>query len=272
MKTSTILLFLMTGELMMLTIGLCDYSYHTKQFYSFHETGLNDYLFRLQTEGSCEVIVNGKHIVIEKGDLLLIKPGDQYELRIEEGQNSGDYYLFCKGAWIDEWWRRTTKPTVSRIDLDEKLLTLWRHIIIEERRPPSEEHSELIGYLLRALCLSLERAVSETSLTFNRPYAVTRMMRFIEEHALTAFKIEEVAQHVGLSVSRAVHLFKSSVGKTMIEYAQEIRLSAAVDQMKYTLMTLDQIALNCGFGGYPYFHKVFKKKYGVSPGIYRRSE
>ncbi|MFC0470657.1 AraC family transcriptional regulator [Halalkalibacter kiskunsagensis] len=256
----------------MLNIGLCDYSYHTKQFYSFHQTGLSDYLFRLQTEGSCEVIVNDKNIVIEKGDLLLIKPGDHYELRVEEGQNSGDYYLFCKGIWIDEWWNRSAKPTVSRIDLDEKLLTLWRHIIIEERRPPSEENNELIGYLLRALCLSLERTVNETSSTFSRPYAVTIMMRFIEEHALIAFKIEEVAQHAGLSVSRAVHLFKSSVGKTMIEYAQEIRLSAAIDQMKYTIMTLDQIAENCGFGGYPYFHKVFKKKYGVSPGNFRRKE
>lgn len=257
---------------MMISIGLCDFSYHTKQLYLFQKTVLTDYLFRLQTEGSCEVIVNKQKISIEKGDLLLIQPGDHYELRIEEGQDSGDYYLFCYGEWIDEWWQRSPKPTVSKIELDEKLLSLWRHIMIESRRPSSERNSELTDYLLQALCVSLERAVNETSSTYSRPFTVTKMLRYIEEHALTSFKIEEVANHVGLSVSRAVHLFKSNVGKTMIEYAQEIRLLAAIDQMKYTQMTLDQIAENCGFSSYPYFHKVFKKKYGMSPGIYRKKE
>jgi AraC family transcriptional regulator of arabinose operon len=56
----------------------------------------------------------------------------------------------------------------------------------------------------------------------------------------------------------------------MMEYAQEVRLSAAMERMKYTTMTLEQIAESCGFGAYPYFHKVFKKKYGVAPGAYRR--
>jgi AraC family transcriptional regulator of arabinose operon len=42
--------------------------------------------------------------------------------------------------------------------------------------------------------------------------------------------------------------------------------------MKYTSLTLEQIAEDCGFGTYPYFHRVFHKKYGVAPGIYRRME
>ncbi|MFX3623118.1 MAG: helix-turn-helix domain-containing protein [Ectobacillus sp.] len=259
-------------------IFFCGYSYHTQRFYSQHKSGFPAYLFRLQTEGFCEVIAKGSKMALEKGDLLLLEPGEYYELLIGERQNnskdshvfSGDYHLACEGAWIDQWWSSSAKPVVSRIDLDEKLLSLWRHIISEERRPAFEKNKELTGYLLRALCLSLERAVNETASAFSRPHAVTRMMRYIEEHATTALKVEDVARHAALSVSRAVHLFKNSVGKTMVEYAQEVRLSAAIDRMKYTTMTLEQIAEDCGFGAYPYFHKVFKKKYGVAPGAYRR--
>ncbi|ADU30527.1 helix-turn-helix transcriptional regulator [Evansella cellulosilytica] len=256
----------------MINIGLCSYSFHARAFYSEHKTGLSDYLIRLQTEGTCEIIVKGKRYHIEKGHLLLIKPGDHYEILVKDGQNSGDYFLMCKGDWIDRWWDRSVKHTVSRIELDDKLLNIWRHIIIEQRRPSSELNSELTNYLTRALCISIERSINETSSSYTRPYVVTRMMRYIEEHAFTPFKINDVAAHVGLSVSRAVHLFKLSLDKTMIEYAQEIRLSAAIDQMKYTMFTLDQIAENCGFGSYPYFHKVFRKKYGISPGVYRRQE
>ncbi|CAH2714985.1 Arabinose operon regulatory protein [Neobacillus rhizosphaerae] len=259
-------------------IGYCGYSYHTQPFYSHDRNGFPAYLFRLQTEGTCEVIVKGRKVSIGKGDLLLIQPGDHYELLIEWKRDnskdtmvvSGDYHLACEGPWVDEWWKRSDKPTISRIDLDEKLLALWRYLIIEERRPSSEENKELSDYLLRALCLSLERSVNETAPSFNRPYTVTRMMRYIEEHATTALKVEEVAQHAGLSISRAVHLFKSSVGKTIIEYALEIRLTAAIERMKYTTMTLEQIAEDCGFGSYTYFHRVFHKKYGLAPGAYRR--
>lgn len=254
----------------MIHLGLCSYSYHPKQFHTIHKSGFENFLFRFQTEGQCQIVIRGKTFNIEKGDLMLLQPGEHYELRIKEGQNSGDYHLFCSGTWIDEWWSRSDKASISRIDLDEKMLSLWRHIIIEDRRPSSDANDELTDYLLKALCLSIERAVNETASSSRRPYVVTRMMRYIEEHALTPFKIEEAASHVGLSVSRSVHLFKSNVGKTMIEYAQDIRLSSAIDQMKYTLMTLDHIAENCGFGSYPYFHKVFKKKYGISPGSYRR--
>ena len=251
-------------------IFFCGYSYHTQQFHSQHKSGFPVYLFRLQTEGICEVVAKGRRMELKKGDLLLIQPGDHYELFVKERQNSGDYHLACEGAWVEEWWNRSAKPTVSRIDLDEKLLSLWRYIIVEKRRPPSQENEELTEYLLRSLCLSLERTINETAPSFSYPYTVTRMMRYIEEHATAVFKVEEVAQHAGLSVSRSVHLFKKSVGKTMMEYAQEVRLSAAMERMKYTTMTLEQIAENCGFGAYPYFHKVFKKKYGVAPGAYKR--
>lgn len=253
-------------------IGYCGYSHHTKGYYPQLKSGLTSYLIRLQTEGFCEIGINGKKVVLKKGGLLLAKPGDLYEIQIKDNQNSGDYHIFCEGSWIDDWWKRSAKPSFSEINLDEKLLTLWRYLIIEERRPSSEENKELSCYLLKSLFLSLERAINETTPTVNRPYAVTRMMRYIEEHATQIFKVEDVAQHTGLSVSRVAHLFKSSVGKTIIEYSQEIRLSTAVNQMNYTSLTLEHIAENCGFGTYAYFHRIFKKKYGVAPGAYRRQE
>jgi AraC family transcriptional regulator, arabinose operon regulatory protein len=253
-------------------ILFCGYSFHKKGYHSQFKAGYPSFLFRLQTEGICEAVVKGTKRELEKGDLLLIKPGDHYELLITEGQSSGDYHLVCEGVWLEEWWNRSSKPPFSRIEMDEKLLLLWRQIMIERRRPVTSQSQELIDYLVRALCLTLERAVSETVPSSHYPYQVTRMMRYIEEHATTALKVEDVASHVGLSVSRTVHLFKSSVGKTIMEYTQEIRLSAALERMKYTSFTLEQIAEDCGFGTYTYFHRVFKKKYGIAPGMFRRQE
>ncbi|OCA88061.1 AraC family transcriptional regulator [Bacillus sp. FJAT-27225] len=259
------------------TILFCGYSYHTQPFYSAYKSGYPSYLFRLQTEGTCKATVNGKEAILTKGDLLLVRPGDQYDLIVEEMPKnqsvmSGDYHVACEGAWLDDWWERCAESGITRIQVDETILSLWRHLIIEDRRPSALHYNELSDYFLRALCLSLDRAIKETSSSNSLPFPVAKMMRYIEEHATTPLKLEQVARHAGLSVSRAGHLFKESLGKTIIAYTLEIRLAAAVERMKYTTMTLEQIAEECGFGAYPYFHRVFQKKYGISPGAYRRME
>ncbi|MCQ6559798.1 helix-turn-helix transcriptional regulator [Paenibacillus mendelii] len=258
----------------------CGYSYHTQRFDDQHNNGLTSYLFRLQTEGRSEAVIQGRRLSLQPGDLLLLDPGSTYELHVKEHTNagreasiaSGDYYIHCEGEWIDEWWARSSKPSLAHIDPDEKLLGLWRHLIVEKRRQPGSEDHELSDYLLRTLCLYLERAVTETQVPSARPpFAVLRMKRYIEENATTRFKIEDAARYAGLSTSRSVHLFKQHAGMTMMTYATEVRLSAALERMKYTSMTLHQIAENCGFGEYSYFHKVFKQQYGIAPGVYRDS-
>ncbi|WP_163538029.1 AraC family transcriptional regulator [Gracilibacillus sp. YIM 98692] len=249
-------------------IGFCGYAYHNQRMYTSHHSRYAAYLFRLQTDGTAKVVLNGKKREIEKGDLLIIKPGEQYELFVDDGQKSGDFHLYCEGEWIDKRFKHS--PDFSKIEMDDTLLNLWHHLIIEERRPYKERNSELTHYLLQALCVSLERVLDSKKVNTNRPYVVTRMMRFIEQHATTpGFKVQDVADHCHLSVSRSVHLFKEHVGQTIIDYAQSIRISAAINQMKYTTMTLENIALNCGFGSYSYFHRVFKKQYSISPRAYR---
>ncbi|WP_258872003.1 AraC family transcriptional regulator [Virgibacillus dokdonensis] len=254
----------------MIQIGYCGYAYHTNGYFATHKNGYDSYLFRLQTEGVSQAVIKDKKIHLEKGDIIFVAPGEYYQLQIEGGQASGDYHIFFSGEWVDQWWNRFNKPTTIKIDLTDKIVSLWRYLIAEKRRPLSDKNDELMGYLFRSLCLLIERAIKDQA-AHCRPFVVTKMMRYIEENATTGFTVDDVANHATLSVSRSVHLFKQYTNKTIIEYAQEIRLAAAIDQMKYTNMTLEHIAENCGFGAYPYFHRVFKKVYGVSPGIYRKT-
>lgn len=254
------------------SVIMCGYSYHLQRLFRGNKKiGLGSYLLRLQTEGTCKVTVEGQEHSMEPGDLLMLKPGSLYEMRVEELTGSGDYYLFGQGDWMDEWWNRYEKPSVSRIKLGEAILHPWRQIIKETRRL-NEENQELTDYLLRVLCLSLDRAVTDTTASYSRSITALRMKQFIEEHAHEPFKVEDVARHVCLSISRAAHFFKECYGKTIVEYALEFRLASAVERMRHTNMTMEFIAESCGFGSYTYFHRVFKNKFGISPSNFRKLE
>ncbi|OKP97193.1 AraC family transcriptional regulator [Paenibacillus sp. P46E] len=253
-----------------LKLHACAYSFHTLPFKTSF-TPPPFFLFRLQVMGSCRALVKGKMEVIEPGDLLIYPPGELYHLEVEamDGNiESGDYYLLCEGSWIEQWWKTRPRPIQQRIHLDAGMLSLWQQLSIEQHRIV-QGNPELIRHLLCALCLSLDR-LSEEAVSRQDPLVrsnemVLLMQRYINEHALRPLRVEEVAAAAGLSVSRAVHLFKKLTGYTIIHYTQEIRLSNALERIRYTDLGLENIAGSCGFGTYSYFHKVFKARYGVTP-------
>lgn len=259
-----------TVNFMDLRLHACAYSFHTLPFKTSF-TPPPFYLFRLQVVGSCRALVNGKISQIEPGDLLIYHPGEPYHLAVEEINGrieSGDYYLLCEGTWIEDWWLSKPRRTRQRIHLDAGMLSLWQQLSIEQHRIV-EENPELIRHLLCALCLSLDRLSVEAESMKDPPKRsnelILRMRRYINENALSPLRVEDVAAYAGLSVSRAVHLFKELTGYTIIRYTQEIRLSNALERIRYTDFSLENIAGSCGFGTYSYFHKVFKARYGISP-------
>lgn len=254
----------------------CSYSLHTHPF----KTSYNPppfYLLRLQVLGFAKALVHGEMKQISPGDLLMYCPGEPYHLKVgEEGEDteSGDYFLLCDGNWIDEWWRRHERDTLKRIPLDDHLLYLWQQLCTEQHRV-NRNNQEIIGHLLCTLLLTIDQVTLDSgqkqgqgSVRSNE--LVVKMKQYINDHALRPLRVEEVAHHVGLSVSRAVHLFKEVTGYTIIGYAGEIRLSHAIERILYTEASLESIAYSCGFGTYSYFHKCFKEKMGCSPSEFRK--
>lgn len=257
---------------------MCGFSHHTQPFFTGYDPGRPGFLFRLQTEGQAKALIHGQMTEIAAGGLLLYAPWEPYQLSItpfdhpQRGKTvfSSDYFLSCNGPWIEAWWRRRNRPKLTRVDLEDRLLSLWRNLILE-KRGFGEQQPELTDYMLRSLCLVIDRIIDEQDSPQSHPFIVQRIKAYIEEHATGSLRLEELAEHVRLSVSRVSHLFKEHTGKTIIDYALEIRLSAAEERMKYSSMTLEQVAETCGFGSYSYFFRIFRRKHGMSPAAYRRT-
>ncbi len=257
------------------------FSYHTKPLHLAAKEGFkHHYMLRLQTEGRCRTRIDGATEAVEPGDLMIFSPDMPYELHVEEEEfggerkvASGDYFMFFRGPWADAWWKAKQRPAKLRVSLDDSLVPLCRQLIAEHRRQ-SPESEALLDYLMRVVCLTVDRLCSEQRPMKGNAFLAYRMKSYIEERATTLFQLKDLASHCNVSVSRAVHLYKQFFGKSIIQYAQEVRLKVALERMLYTQTPLEAIAETSGFPSYTYFYRVFKKQFGVSPQQYRseRSE
>lgn len=255
-------------------IHLSSFSRHIQPFRHLFGDGLDTYIIRLQAEGECEVLIGGKMVAVLPGDLLLFQPGELYELRIGEKESplgfSADYYVMCTGEWVDSWWNKRTRAKKSRIAQDSKLHSVWQQLILEKRRPDGGS-PEILEALFKALCLLLDRAVADAPAASSSSLLLgLKIKNYVEEHATSLIRLEDVARHAGISVTRAVHLFKDQFGYSVLQYAAQVRLAMALRMMDNSNYTLERIAEETGFGSYTYFHRVFRERYGVAPGMYRR--
>lgn len=66
--------------------------------------------------------------------------------------------------------------------------------------------------------------------------------------------------------------FKKEVGVSFHEYCMDIRLKKAASLLRESNEKIIEIALQCGFDNVSYFNRSFRKKYGISPGEYRKEK
>ena len=93
---------------------------------------------------------------------------------------------------------------------------------------------------------------------------VLKVLRYVEEHyrdgSLT--EIADVLHYDPAWLSREI---KRRTGKNYTDLVQDKRLSQALWLLKNTTKKVDEIAIAVGYENISYFHRLFAKRYGMSP-------
>lgn len=181
--------------------------------------------------------------------------------------------------------RASADPSLRRLHLAgsaafrvENLLDEMQREFEITRAPASDSGSHsLLRHLFCALLILLSRADTALStpvaVKAARPNTaqtvVARAIAYLEAHCTEAVRVSEVAAHVALSEGRLAHLFKAQTGRSVIEYLHELRLEKACAALRESDSPIGDIAAEAGYNDARFFHRVFRRHAGCSPGEYR---
>ena len=81
---------------------------------------------------------------------------------------------------------------------------------------------------------------------------------------------EDIAAGAGIHPARLSRLVRSRTGLAVREYLNRMRLEYAVQLLRESRLPVEEIAVQCGFNYPSYFIRLFRRRYRISPGEFRR--
>ncbi|CAG7616441.1 Regulator of RpoS [Paenibacillus solanacearum] len=100
---------------------------------------------------------------------------------------------------------------------------------------------------------------------------VKQVHQYIEQHLSEDVTLQAISEHVRLHPTYISAMYKQETGENLSEYIYRFRMDKAAYLLRNTNAKIYEIAAQIGYQYTPYFTKLFKSYYGVSPQEYRRA-
>jgi transcriptional regulator GlxA family with amidase domain len=98
---------------------------------------------------------------------------------------------------------------------------------------------------------------------------VRAVLGTIAEDPAGDLSVAALARGAGLSERHLARLFRAETGVTIADHVEDVRVETARRLLETSDAVLDAVARRCGFGTVETFHRVFKRRTGITPGEHR---
>ena len=155
------------------------------------------------------------------------------------------------------------------------LIRLKKVFKLQEANSPSEISTlqlliELWNIMESKLDLS---SVVESNKRLNVQQAKLHiMMEYVQDNYSKEITLDDIADSASVSKSSALHIFKSGIHISPVDYLIQYRLSQAAEQLCQTEKSVTSISDDTGFHSAAYFCRKFKQYYNMTPFEYKQSK
>ncbi|MCI8957248.1 MAG: AraC family transcriptional regulator [Eubacterium sp.] len=99
---------------------------------------------------------------------------------------------------------------------------------------------------------------------------VEQAVKYIRNNYSKPIKVADIASYVCVNRSYLYKMFEKSLEMSPQEFLSRFRISRAKELLTVTELSIEEIAISCGYSDALVFSKSFKKQMGVPPSVYRR--
>lgn len=245
------------------------------------ERTVKDYEIDIECSDNRIYTYNKKTFKLKRGDVLIRTPGGvvsslgiqkSYIMTLDFSLR-GDPLLYSRNI-----------PGILQAKTENELITSLPPVI-HPRNPYML--FEIYEKLIRNPVLSSESALSLADeiiyiinsdvahekylLSKSKNNAIDKAMSYMENNLSSRISLDELAAISSLEKSYLIRLFKKETGSTPLKILSEMRLNRACDLLATTDMNIVEIASKVGYNTPSFFISEYKKRFGITPFMHRKS-
>ncbi|MFH6935976.1 helix-turn-helix domain-containing protein [Flavobacterium sp. FlaQc-30] len=238
--------------------------------------------------------INGNHYDFKKGEAFLLTPEDAHTFIISSPVKSciidftqnffsakgkgdlidSDGELFKRLEYIFHNHNKIKGNLLQGNDADfiEKLIEQ----LLNEKENPSLIGESIIKNIVFLLLQFVTRNIQVQN-TLNRAYGssgraydiINYIQQFIYDKE--SLRLEVMAGYFKTSPDHLTRIFKSDIGKTIKEYVIDYKIELIKTRLKFSTLSVSEIAYELNFTDESHLNKLFKNKFGVSVAEFKKS-
>ena len=243
----------------------------------------------LVLEGSMNYYINGRSVILEQNDILMVRPD---AIHYEYARKNEDCLYTCVlfdpkllksnemiyTEYIEPVLNHDGVPYIHINVRDReygRILDIIKQIIQDRenaiRKKAAPDYLKLMSGLYELMnltgkvCDRSDDMVLPEDISGDDMNVQKHMITYIQEYYPASLTLDDIAMSAGISVSTCCRIFKKYLNQSPVDYLNAFRFETAKYLLETTTYPVNEIASSCGFKHMSYFSKEFRLRYNKTP-------
>ena len=222
--------------------------------------------------GSGTVNLSEKAVPITPGLIILISPGENFDISIDTGVESEQYsvsfsafapHIDAKELLADLFLDKGKYRALYQKDRQNASLDSVLDRFFDADRFPERERGVYLSALLSELLVLLSLLAGDSVTRPKQPLA-DRVIRYISLNIQRELTLEQIAHRFFVSKFYLCRAFKEATGTSIHNYIITKRLGCAKELIE-SGESISSAAYKVGFADYSTFYRAYVKHFGIPP-------
>ena len=241
--------------------------------HSFGPAVRPNYILHYIVDGKGKFLVNGEEYNLQKGQGFLIEPEVQTFYQADEEVPWTYLWIGFGGKKAEDYLRDlglNKKQLIFQCGCGEELKQIVYSMLKHRKYTAANEYflEGLLYTFFGTLKENMEIAGNAGEKDGN--LYVRKAVEFIQNNYADPVRVKDIADYVGVNRSYLYTLFQDNLQLSPKEYLTNFRLTRAAELLQLTDLSVETVAMSCGYQDALGFSKIFKAKMGITPSAYRK--
>lgn len=223
-------------------------------------------------KGSANAFCDDKEYTIKQGDFFLVFP-KQVHYYYNSSADSDFFVIILNTKYLGDYTSAFFNAVPESALYHYDCADIKDNVLLSLLHSAWDDYTgnEQLSTVILQITLIIVKLLNRYSLQ-KHPSSerlVCKIVQYCSDHYSEMISVSDICENLNVSRSYVSHFFKNKLKIGFCDYINTLRLNDAEHLLKSTNDSVTSIAFRSGFSTLRTFNRVFLKKNGVSPTVYR---